>query len=217
MCVNYRPSTPERIQQRYALDVPSEYRVETWKGYSAPIILNREGATKVILAEFGLIPPWCKTAADAKKLTSGTMNCRSETVAEKPSFRSSWQKQHFALIPMSAFFEPNYESGKAERWSIAMADGQDFAVGGIWSWWKSPETGEGRASFSLLTLNADDHPVLKRFHKPGDEKRSLFIVPETEYTDWLTATPDKARSMLRLLPPECLVARKEIRERVDPA
>jgi hypothetical protein len=35
-----------------------------------------------------LIPPWCKTAADAKKLTSGTMICRSETVAEKPSFSS---------------------------------------------------------------------------------------------------------------------------------
>ena len=37
---------------------------------------------------------------------------------------------------MSGFFEPCYESGKAERWRICMADGAPFAVAGIWRAWQ---------------------------------------------------------------------------------
>lgn len=38
-------------------------------------------------------------------------------------------------------------------------------------------TGEGLHSFSMLMINANDHPVMGRFHRPDDEKRSLVIVP----------------------------------------
>ena len=202
MCVNFRPSTPEVIKQNFNLDIPFEYKTETWKGYTAPIILLHEGVKKIEPASFGLIPPWCKSSIDAKKLTSGTMNCRSETVTEKPSFKNAWRKSHFCLVPMSEFYEPCYESGKAVRYRVGLADESDFAVGGIWSWWRDPETGQGGCSFSMLTLNADEHPVLKRLHKPDDEKRSLYIVSPNEYDVWLSATPEEARAMLMLMPAE---------------
>ena len=202
MCVNFQPSPREHIERIFNVDVPGDYPSETWKGYSAPIVLQHENQQRIELANFGLIPPWCKSVLDAKKLTSGTMNARSETVAEKPSFKNAWRKQHFCLVPMREFFEPCYESGKAVRYVIRMRDGNDFAAAGIWSWWRDPDSGQGRTSFALLTLNADNHPVLKHFHKPDDEKRSLFIVPPAEYDLWLRATPDEARTMLILLPPE---------------
>jgi putative SOS response-associated peptidase YedK len=202
MCVNFRPSTRETIKQNFDLDIPFDYRSETWKDYTAPIIRQHEGQRIAEPAHFGLIPPWCKSSLDAKKLTSGTMNARSETVAEKPSFKNAWRKSHFCLVPMSEFYEPCYESGKAVRYRVGLADDTDFAVAGIWSWWTDPETTEGMASFSMLTLNADSHPVLNRLHKPDDEKRSLFIVPPNEYNLWLGASPEEARAMLMLLPPE---------------
>ena len=202
MCVNFQPSPRENIQRVFNVDVPFSWPAETWKGYPAPVVLRHEDNKRVEPATFGLIPPWCKSAIDAKKLTSGTMNARTETVAEKPSFKNAWRKSHFCLVPMREFFEPCYESGKAQRYGIRMSDGNDFAAGGIWSWWRDPHSGEGRTTFSLLTLNADEHPVLRRFHKPSDEKRSLFIVPAGEYDLWLGATPDEARAMLMLLPPE---------------
>jgi putative SOS response-associated peptidase YedK len=202
MCVNFQPSPREHIERVFNTDVPGDYPSETWKGYVAPIVLRHENQQRVELSSFGLIPPWCKSALDAKKLTSGTMNARTETVAEKPSFKNAWRKSHFCLVPMREFFEPCYESGKAVRYGIRMSDGKDFAAAGIWSWWRDSDTGEGRSTFALLTLNADDHPVLKNFHKPGDEKRSLFIVPPNEYDLWLGATADEARAMLTLLPPE---------------
>jgi len=62
-------------------------------------------------------------------------------------------------------------------------------------------------SFTMLTVNADEHPLMKRFHKPGDEKRSVVIVPPTSYEDWLNArSTDEARSFLNLYPAEEMAA-----------
>ncbi|MEX3968153.1 hypothetical protein AB4Y42_39210 [Paraburkholderia sp. EG286B] len=53
----------------------------------------------------------------------------------------------------------------------------------------------------MLTLNAEAHPLMNRFHKPGSEKRSVVILRPDEYEDWLTAkSPDEARSFLSLYP-----------------
>ncbi|WP_322012676.1 hypothetical protein [Paraburkholderia sp. J12] len=42
---------------------------------------------------------------------------------------------------------------------------------------------------------------MKRFHKPGDEKRSVVIVPPAEYEGWLASrSMGEARSFLNLFP-----------------
>lgn len=44
---------------------------------------------------------------------------------------------------------------------------------------------------------------MKRFHKPGDEKRALVIVPRNEWDDWLSCDdPEYARSFMRPFPSE---------------
>jgi hypothetical protein len=35
-------------------------------------------------------------------------------------------------------------------------------------------------------MNADEHPLMRRFHKPGDEKRALVIVPRSDWDEWLS-------------------------------
>jgi putative SOS response-associated peptidase YedK len=99
------------------------------------------------------------------------MNARSETVGELRSFARAWRQQQLCLVPAISFDEPCYETGKAEWWSIAMADKAMFAVAGLWSEWageNGPET-----SFTQLTINTDEHALMRHFHKPGDEKRML--------------------------------------------
>ncbi len=54
----------------------------------------------------------------------------------------------------------------------------------MWRAWEEPD-GPPSISFTMLTVNANEHPLMKRFHKPGDEKRSVVIVPPTSYDDWL--------------------------------
>ena len=183
-------------------DVDDARERDVWPGGMAPMIRAGHGtaARTAEMAVFGLIPPWAKDRKHARRCYNG----RTETIAEKPSFRAAWRGAHFALIPMVRFYEPNWESGKAQRWSIAMRDGSAFAAGAIWSYWRDPVSGEGVPSFSLLTLNADEHPVLGRFHGPEDEKRSIFLVPEPEWDTWLRADPELARVMLTLPDPEGL-------------
>ncbi len=52
-----------------------------------------------------------------------------------------------------------------------MVNGKPFAVAGIRRAWQAVRG--YTFSFCLLTINADSHPLLRRMHKPEDEKRSL--------------------------------------------
>jgi putative SOS response-associated peptidase YedK len=173
--------------------VAQPYVAETYPGYAAPIIRAGNGADfRVDLAVFGLIPAWSKDRSIGKR----TYNARTETVAEKPSYRNAWRQQRYCLVPMERFFEPCWETGKAVRWSIHRRDKAPFAVAAIWDRWTDRSSGEIVESFSMLTINADGHAVMGRFHRPGDERRSLVVVPHKQWQAWLTAEPSVADAMM---------------------
>ncbi len=198
MCTNYVPGRKDLMREQLAMPEPTfDYRAETWPGYSAPMLLLESEANEVQWREavFGLIPFWAKD----EKISRQTYNARSETVDTKPSYRLSWKKSRYCLVPMQCFFEPNYASGRAVRWRIERADARMFTVAGIWDYWRKPDD-SGLHSFSLLTINADGHPVMGQFHKPGDEKRSLVVVAPDDRLEWLRATPEIASTMLLPMP-----------------
>jgi putative SOS response-associated peptidase YedK len=68
---------------------------------------------------------------------------------------------------------------------------------------------EGTFEYSCteLTINADEHSLMNRSHKPGDEKRALVIVPRAEWNDWLErGDPEYARTFMRLYPSELMTS-----------
>lgn len=181
MCINYIPTTKAELVEYFGVDDPGyDWKEEVWQDYQAPILIQRDGRRQALIASYGMVPKR-KVQPGGKHYT--TMNARAETVGEKPTYRRAWQQGQLCLVPMTGFFEPCYESGKAERWRISMADGMPFAVAGIWRAWQ--EVQGYTFSFSQLTINADAHPLLRRMHKPGDEKRSLVIVSPDDYDAWL--------------------------------
>lgn len=52
-------------------------------------------------------------------------------------------------------------------------------------------------SYAMLTINADDHALMRLFHKPTDEKRMVVILPEDSYQDWLEAPAEHSHSFMR--------------------
>ncbi len=145
----------------------------------------------------GLVPAW---AANKPKFGLKTYNARSETVAEKPSYRNAWKRKQFGLALMQGFYEPNYDTGKAVRWRIKRVDGHPLAVASIWERFIDHSTGEIRFSFSMLTINATLHPMMKQFHAPEDEKRSIVALQDGEYQPWLASNHDQALALLKLAP-----------------
>ena len=165
--------------------MPLEFPVESYPGFASPIVVQSRQTQRVAvgLAKFGLIPAWAKD----DKIARHTYNARSETVSQKPSFRTAWRNRQFGLVLCDNFFEPNYESGRAVRWKIERADQQPFGIACLWDRWTDPTSGELIVSFSMLTVNADEHVVMNQFHKPGDEKRTPVIISPAYHGDWLGA------------------------------
>lgn len=205
MCADYNPARKAYLEQlnwgRHTVGPPPFAYGETFPGGVAPFLANVL-PDEWLPGMFGIVPHW----GDPKKLSRMTYNARSETVAEKPSFRSAWKKRQFALIPVECFYEPCYESGKAERWRIERADGVPFVVAGIWER-RMRDEGSAHWSFSMLTVNADEHPLMRRFHRPDKEKRTIVILSDDEHDDWLNAkTEAEARALLKPFEPELMVA-----------
>lgn len=212
MCSHYDPQTdPARLRSFFGVDEPElGLKPSLWPGYLGPFVRRHEFADvgdeavpfrELLVGSFGLIPHWSKDTTIARH----TYNARSETVHEKPSYRDAWRLARHCIIPAEAIFEPDWRSGKAIPTRITRADGNPMGIAGLWSAWKNP-TGEVTHSYTMLTINADDHPFMRQFHKPEDEKRMVVVLNEGDYDAWLQAPAAASRGFLQQFPADNLVA-----------
>lgn len=198
MCTNFTPTRNDRwSRETLGVDVSGlNCPKETYPGYAAPIaLLDDQARITCQAARFGLIPHWAQDGQAATQIGRKTYNARTESVAEKPSYRTPWRKRQFAIALLDDFFEPSWETGRAVRWRIRRADGQPMGVASIWDCWTDTSTGEIVTSFSMLTVSADGHPVMGRFHRPGDEKRSVVVLSPEQFHIWLNAEVNEAMQM----------------------
>lgn len=159
----------------------------------APPTLRREWAS----GQFGLVPPWVKSASDAKLRSTKLVVARSETVTTSNNFRHAWLNGQRCIVPVMAFFEDDLRSGKPVPTRIARVDGQPMGLAGLWERWAGADGAE-IISFTLLTLNANNHALMHRYQHPGSEKRMPVILGEGAYDAWLNvAHPEKAREFMR--------------------
>ena len=203
MCSHYQAvKERDRFFRHFGVYPPDDSgKYDLWPGYSG-VMLRRPRAAdsgdeavpemETLAGLFGLLPHWAKD----QKLARNTFNARSETAHEKPSFRDAWRNRQHCIIPADAFFEPDWRSGRAVATRFSRADGEPMGIAGLWSWWKSP-AGTVLYSYSMLTINADDHPLLRNMHRPGDEKRMLVILPRAAYADWLDAPGGRSKEFMR--------------------
>jgi putative SOS response-associated peptidase YedK len=102
-------------------------------------------------------------------------------------------------VPVERFYEPRYQSDptgheKAERWAIERQDEQPFTIAALYE--LSEQNGQLVRSMTMLTINADGHPLMQQFHAPSDEKRSVVVIPPELRLQWLTASQKMAHDML---------------------
>lgn len=209
MCSHYEAPTTEQLGQAFGVKPFEQGKLDLWPGYSGPFLRNLkepespdEAPFEILMGSFGLIPGWSKDT----KIARHTYNARSETVAEKPSFRSAWKYAQHCIIPAAAIYEPDWRSGKAIPTRIERGDGEPMGIAGLWERWKNP-AGEIIHSYTMLTVNADDHEFMRNYHRPEDEKRMVVILPKGLYRDWLDATPSESMEFMRRYPADRMVVR----------
>jgi putative SOS response-associated peptidase YedK len=129
---------------------------------------------------WGLVPPWVKDRDKAIELRRMTLNARSETIWEKPSFRSAASSGRRCLIPVDGFFEPFHHEKKSYPFYIHKR-GALFSLGGIYDIWTGPESGEAYLGFSVLTIPSKG--LVDKIHN-RKHRMPLIIAPQ-ERSRWL--------------------------------
>jgi putative SOS response-associated peptidase YedK len=195
VCTNFTPTKRAQwVKESFGVDLPADFPDESYPVFAAPVVVKSHQTGRVAcgLARFGLIPSWAKD----EKISRHTYNASSETAAEKPSYRAAWRHRQYGLVLVDNFYEPSYESGKAERWPIELASGDPFGIACLWDRWTDPASGELVVSFSMLTVNADEHPVMRQFRKTGYEKRTPVIIAPELHSSWLSTDPAGAAELM---------------------
>ncbi len=160
----------------------------------------RAGGEQVV-GLWGLIPHFAASAVSPY----ATNNARWESIKTKPTFRSAWAKGQRCIIPADSFTEPCWETGKSVLVSFRRADGKPWALAGLWNTWTDQDTGEVVESYTMITQNADDHPIMRRMHKPDpklgpedQDKRSVVPIELADVDTWLHGREGEASALVRL-------------------
>ncbi|EPQ6625064.1 TPA: SOS response-associated peptidase [Pseudomonas aeruginosa] len=209
MCSHYEAPTPTRLLNDFGVTPTGPFQEQIWPTSIGAFIRSQPDESTndnhppiaALTGQFGLLPFWAKD----RNLGRHTYNARSETVADKPSFRAAWKAGRHCVVPAAAIYEPDWRSGKAIATRITSDDGSILAIAGLWEHWMTPE-GETLFSYTMLTVNADDHQLMRNFHKHQNEKRMPVILSNDAINDWLNATALQSSEFMRQYPSNRLQA-----------
>ena len=135
MCGRYTLAAPvnKLIEQfdidEYPTSITASYNIAPTQEVAA--VIAEEEKRKLQMLRWGLIPAW----ADNPSIGNRMINARSETVAEKPSFRKAF-KDHRYLILTDGFYEWQKTPDGKQPYYIHMKDGSPFAFAGLWERWR---------------------------------------------------------------------------------
>ncbi len=192
-------ATPEEVEALFALleleGFPPRYNIAP----TQPILLVTAGPRpdpgsnlpdrRALLVRWGLIPGWAKDPKDLPLL----INARSETAAEKASFRAAMRHRR-ALIPASGFYEWKRDgSKKSQPYFIRPRGGGLVAFGGLMETWSEPGGAEIDTG-AILTTAANS--AIAAIH----DRMPVVIRPE-HFARWLDCRSNEPRDVADLLQP----------------
>ena len=146
------------------------------------LVLKNEGKTQTSIMLWGFISEWSKDPFNRSK--PKPFNARSESVAEKKLFRTSWRHKR-CLIPASGFIEKGHQ--------ITRKDSQTFWLGGLWNRWMSKE---GSELESCCVLTTEPNELVKQFHN-----RMPVIIPNGHEEEWIASVkkPNELKALKQLM------------------
>ncbi len=192
-------------------DAPVELR-QSWNVApmtDIPIITEKAVDTTVTrrleTARWGLVPAWSRDPKSGARL----INARSETITEKPSFRSAAIKRR-ALVPATGYYEwlKDPDGSKTPVYLHPEEDSSFLGFAALYEFWPDPELPEGDPRKWLRTATILTRPATDALGHIHD--RTPVIVPPELRSDWLNpALEDKneVRQLIDAIPEPHLLPR----------
>jgi len=177
---------------RYALsaaisDIAQEFSTNSAPELSLPADWNIKPTNDVYIiknqaieiASWGMIAHWSKSDDEAVKSQSSAINARSESVHEKPTFKSAFRSNR-CLLPATGYYEWASELGKYKTKQpiyISRDDNKLLAFTGIFQSWTSP-SGKVIQSVAIITRQAVGQLALVHSRMP-------VFLPRDRWADWM--------------------------------
>lgn len=200
MCGRFALTTsPRDVEDYFALseleDFPPRYNIAP----AQPVLLVMAGPRrdpgsnlpdrKAMLTRWGFVPGWAKNPKDVPLL----INARSETAAEKATFRSAMRHRR-ALIPASGFYEWRREGKTAKQaYWIRPRNGGIVAFGALMETWAEPGGSEIDTSAILTTAASSDIAAIH-------DRMPVVLRPE-DFSRWMDCVNYEPRDVLDLMRP----------------
>ncbi len=172
---------------RRILDLSNRYNIAPTQPI-AVVDAGLDGVRHVRLVRWGLIPGWTKDA----KTQSLLFNARSETAAEKPSFRTAMRHRR-CLVPASGFYEWRRMGTVKTPYYIRPRDGSIMAFAGLSETWLGPDGSEIDTG-AILTTSANK--LMAMLHD-----RMPVILDPKDWDEWLDCGNNRPRDVAHLLTP----------------
>ena len=158
----------------------------------APVIANLDGANRLELFQWGLVPWWAKDISIGNRM----INARAESLAEKSSFKSLLKNRR-CLVLADGFYEWRKEGKGKVPMLFKLKSGEPFVLAGLWDVWRKPD-GQMLRTFTIVTTEPNE--MLASIHN-----RMPVMLSDSNALDWLTDSEiDHALSLLRPFPADLM-------------
>lgn len=160
------------LAERFGFSAPdTEHspRFNIAPGQFAPVVVCVDGVRELKLMRWGLVPFWAKD----EKIAYKTINARSETLAERASFKHALKLRR-CLVLADGFYEWQKTQGGKTPHYIYLKGNPAFSFAGLWEKWDKAADGETLYTFSIITTRPNSfmeqlHNRMPVILKPGDE------------------------------------------------
>lgn len=190
MCGRFTLScTAETIMREFGIN---RHAAEYTPAYNiAPtqkiVIVRTNGERILVNCRWGFIPSWAKAPDEQSHM----INARSETVADKPAFRTSFKNRR-CLIIADGFYE--WKKGKTKTpVYIRLKSGEPFGFAGIYRVLTNPDKGK-ICTCAIITTEANE--IISDVHD-----RMPAIIAKEDYDYWLDPASHDTEKLLSLLKP----------------
>jgi putative SOS response-associated peptidase YedK len=182
------PLTP-RFNIAPSQTVPVIIERGTGRSEATQVSNLRYSDREVALFQWGLVPSWSTES-------SGLINARAETLAEKPSFAESFLRRR-CLIPADGFYEWKRRGKWKQPYFFQLQDESQFAFAGIWDRWERND----RSINSCAIITTTPNELLSEIHD-----RMPVILSASDQTAWLSndADPRELKTLLAPYPADAM-------------
>ena len=192
MCGRFSLKTPPRsIQEHFHLtetvDLSPRYNIAPSQPIAVVRLLPGKDFRSLDMLRWGLIPHWAKDMNIGYKL----INARGETLAQKPSFRTSFKKQR-CLIAADGFYEWKHSGKTKQPFYVQLKKKTVFGFAGLWESWNSSD---GNIIESCTIITTSPNELIRGIHD-----RMPVILHPKNYETWLQDSPSM-NSLQHLLMP----------------